>query len=88
MSKPANREATAHKEWTAIPVTGECALASLETSQPEAGQPPYVTGVVKTGDERIAVLDLSRLISPEVTHITFQAEPVTARLTAWAKAAP
>ena len=64
----ANQDATAHREWTAIPVTGECALASLEPSPPEAGQPPYVTGLVKAGDEKIAVVDLSVLISPEVTR--------------------
>jgi chemotaxis signal transduction protein len=64
----ANGEATAHQEWTAIPVTGECTLASLEPSRPDAGQPPYVIEVLKTGEEKIAVVDLSKLISPEVTR--------------------
>jgi chemotaxis signal transduction protein len=64
----ANREATAHQEWTAIPVTGECTLASLEPTRPEAGQPSYVTEVLKTGEEKVAVVDLSKLISPEIAR--------------------
>jgi chemotaxis signal transduction protein len=64
----ANREATAHQEWTAIPVTGECTLASLEPSRPEVGQPPYVTEVLRAGEESVAVVDLSKLISPEATQ--------------------
>lgn len=64
----ANRETTSRQEWTAIPVTGECALASLEPSQPEAGQPPYVSEMVQAGEENVAVVDLERLISPEVAR--------------------
>lgn len=64
----ATREATSRQEWTAIPVTGECTLASLEPSRPEAGQPPYVSETLKAGEENVAVVDLEKLISPEVTR--------------------
>lgn len=62
----ANREATSHQEWTAIPVTGECTLASLEPSRPESSQPPYVSEVLKAGEEKISVVNLEKLVSPEV----------------------
>ncbi len=64
----ANREAVSRQEWTAIPVTGECALASLEPARPDAGQPPYVSEMLEAGDERIAVVDLEKLIPPEATR--------------------
>ena len=64
----ANREAGSRQDWTAIPVTGECALASLEPRRPEAGQPPYVSGVLEAGEEIVPIVDLEKLIVPEVTR--------------------
>lgn len=64
----ANREATSRQEWTAIPVTGECELASLEPARPLAGQPAYVSGVLATGEERVAVVDLEKLMAAEVAR--------------------
>ena len=53
-------------EWTAIPVTGECELAACEVAQPTAGSPAYVVGTLTRGEERIAVIDLQKLLSEEV----------------------
>lgn len=63
----ANREATSRQEWTAIPVTGECTLASLEPSRAGEGQASYVTEMLTSGGENIAVVDLEKLITLEVT---------------------
>ncbi len=51
-------------EWTAIPVTGECELASAEV-RPRAGQlPEYVTGLLSlAGSEIVEVLDLELLFA-------------------------
>ena len=62
----ANREAVSRQEWTAIPVTGECTLASLEPAQPEPGQPAYVSGTLCEGEASVAIVDLEKLISQEV----------------------
>ena len=53
------------QEWTAIPVTGECELASLEPVQPQGEQPAYVSGVLAAGEERVAIVDLEKLIVME-----------------------
>jgi chemotaxis signal transduction protein len=53
------------QEWTAIPVTGECELATLAPSPAEGKQPPYVTGVLEAGDETITIVDFEKLISVE-----------------------
>ena len=53
-------------EWTAIPVTGECELVAGNAESPEKNAPDYVTGVLARGDERIAVVDLEKLIGREV----------------------
>ena len=62
----ANREAASRQEWTAIPVTGECTLASLEPAKSEAGQPSYVSGMLEAGEEKIPIVDLEKLMAPEV----------------------
>ncbi len=51
-------------EWTAIPVTGECELASAEV-RPRAGKlPDYVTGLLAMpGREIIEVVDLDELVA-------------------------
>jgi chemotaxis signal transduction protein len=53
-------------EWTAIPVTGECELASCAVEHPSHGAPAYVTGVLTRGEELVPVLDLQKLIAQEV----------------------
>lgn len=61
----AQRQIENQEEWTAIPVTGECELATLAPLQSQGQQPPYVTGVLEAGDETITVVDLEKLISVE-----------------------
>ncbi|HEY6308035.1 MAG TPA: chemotaxis protein CheW [Candidatus Angelobacter sp.] len=62
----ASRTVESHMEWTAIPVTGECELASLEPAQPESGQPAYISGVLTAGKENVAIVDLEKLLGAEV----------------------
>jgi chemotaxis signal transduction protein len=62
----ANRKVESHTEWTAIPVTGECELASLEPSRPENGQPAYIRGLLTAGEESVAIVDLEQLLGGEV----------------------
>lgn len=61
----ANRQLEAVRESTAIPVTGECALAAGVPAQPGHGLPAYVTGVLSLGSETIEVVDIERLIALE-----------------------
>lgn len=59
----ANRQFESRKEWTAIPVTGECELSNAEPQQPDDKSPEYVTGVLTLANEIVQVLDLEKLIA-------------------------
>ncbi len=61
----ANRTVGSHMEWTAIPVTGECELASLEPARIQEGQPAYASGMLAAGGENVAVVDLEKLVEQE-----------------------
>jgi chemotaxis signal transduction protein len=61
----ANRKVDSQMEWTAIPVTGECELASLEPAGPESGLPAYVSGMLLAGEEKVAIVDLEKLLDPD-----------------------
>ncbi|MGB7024344.1 MAG: chemotaxis protein CheW [Candidatus Acidiferrales bacterium] len=54
------------RDWCAIPVAGECELASAEAAEQaddNAGnQEPYITGSFQVGEDRIQILDLGKLI--------------------------
>ena len=63
----ANRQFETRQEWTAIPVTGECELASGEPLQAGGKLPEYVTGLLSLDHETIEVLDLEKLIAMETT---------------------
>ena len=63
----ANRQFGERKEWTAIPVTGECELASAEPQKPGAKLPVYVLGVLSLENDIVEVLDLEKLIATEAT---------------------
>ncbi|HEY6250549.1 MAG TPA: chemotaxis protein CheW [Candidatus Angelobacter sp.] len=63
----ANRQFESRKEWTAIPVTGECELTSVQPRQPVGTLPPYVTGVLALENEMVEVLGLEELIAQGVT---------------------
>ena len=64
----ANRQFENRREWTAIPVTGECELASAEPHEPENTRPEYVTGVLSLGGETVEVVSLERLIALEAAE--------------------
>jgi chemotaxis signal transduction protein len=59
------RKIESHQEWTAIPVTGECELASLSGTAAPAGSPAYVTGMLKAGQESIEIVNLEKLVLAE-----------------------
>lgn len=62
----ANRQFESRREWTAIPVTGECELSNAEPQQPNSKLPEYVMGVLALENEIVEVLDLEKLIAAEV----------------------
>jgi chemotaxis signal transduction protein len=53
-------------DWCAIPVAGECALASAEAAVQvdinTENREPYITGSLQVGEERVEILDLGKLI--------------------------
>jgi len=57
----ANREFDGAREWTAIPVTGECELASAEPVARTGSLPHYVTGLLSLHDEIVEIVDLERI---------------------------
>ena len=61
----ANCQVGPRQEWTAIPVTGECELASLRPSRSSGTQPPYVMGALHLEGETVDIVDLEKLVSIE-----------------------
>lgn len=61
----ASRQFDSRKEWTAIPVTGECELSSAEPQLPSSRLPDYVTAVLALENEIVQVLNLEKLIATE-----------------------
>ena len=61
----ANRQFESRKEWTAIPVTGECELTNVQPQQPQSKLPEYVMGVLSLENEIVEVLNLEKLIAAE-----------------------
>lgn len=53
-------------ESSAIPVNGECELATGEVQPPLAGRPEYVTGILETADEKLEVLNFGLLMAAPV----------------------
>ena len=62
----ANRNIAGHKEWTAVPVTGECELITIEARLRTANMPFYVTCLLSLEDEIVEVIDLDLIASGEV----------------------
>lgn len=50
-------------ELTALPVTGECELATAEVLQPATQLPEYVQGLLSLDDEIVEVVDLEAVIA-------------------------
>jgi len=61
----ANRQFESRRECTAIPVTGECELASIQPRQPVGKMPAYVTEVLSLENEIVEVLDLEELVAQQ-----------------------
>jgi chemotaxis signal transduction protein len=61
----ANRKFGRELEWTAVPVTGECELTTLETVAPTGRLPNYVIGLLSLAEEIVEVIDLEKLASWE-----------------------
>jgi chemotaxis signal transduction protein len=59
----ARRQFGTESEASAIPVNGECELATAELLPPADGDPDYFTGSLDVGDEKIQVLNLEALVS-------------------------
>jgi chemotaxis signal transduction protein len=49
-------------EASAIPVNGECELATSEMQPPQENAPPYFAGTLAIENENIDVLDLQKLV--------------------------
>lgn len=62
----ANRQFTLRKEWTAIPVTGECELTNEQPREPVGKLPSYVKGILSLENEIVEILSLEELIATEV----------------------
>ncbi|HSE49326.1 MAG TPA: chemotaxis protein CheW [Terriglobales bacterium] len=61
----ATRKFAGASEWTAIPVTGECELATTELLPPAGKLPKYVIGLLSFENEIVEVIELERLIGTE-----------------------
>lgn len=71
----ARREFGKATELSAIPVDGECELATGEMQPPPPGQPHYVTGTLQVNDEMLDVLDLEALVTSQPIRSAGQLEP-------------
>jgi chemotaxis signal transduction protein len=63
----ANCKIGARQELTAVPVTGECELASAPRVPLTGNEPPYISGMLSIADETIAIVELEKLIGAEAT---------------------
>ena len=63
----ARRDFANRSEPSAIPVSGECELATAEMQAPGEGRPPYISGTLTVNGEPIEVLNLNALVSQEGT---------------------
>lgn len=59
----ARREFDGASELSAIPVNGECELATGNVQPPRAERPECVTGTLTIGDEVLDVLDFEKLLT-------------------------
>jgi chemotaxis signal transduction protein len=59
----ANCNLESRQELTAVPVTGECELASGMLVPLTGKEPPYISALLMIGDETVAIVALEKLIS-------------------------
>jgi hypothetical protein len=72
----AQRRVGKTNEPSAIPVNGECELATGEIHPAAPGQPGYFTGSLEVGEESVEVLDFDALVAqaPSATNDDSNAE--------------
>lgn len=63
----ANCKLESRQELTAVPVTGECELASASQALLTGSEAPYVSALLAMGEEKVPVVALEKLIVAEVT---------------------
>jgi chemotaxis signal transduction protein len=61
----ANCNLESRHELTAVPVTGECELASGVLTPLTGKEPAYISGLLTVGAETVAIVALEKLISVE-----------------------
>jgi chemotaxis signal transduction protein len=61
----ARRDFENGSESSAIPVSGECELATAEMHAPGEERPPYISGTLAINGEAIEVLNFDALVAPE-----------------------
>ncbi|MGA2421845.1 MAG: chemotaxis protein CheW [Candidatus Acidiferrum sp.] len=62
-----------HKEWVAIPVTGECELINAEITDPSSSDAPHIAGWISHDGNVIEVLDISALTARPEDECAFRA---------------
>ena len=50
-------------EASAIPLNGECELASAEVQPPAEGRPDYISGTLEIGEETVELLNFEALVT-------------------------
>jgi chemotaxis signal transduction protein len=66
----AQRKFGKSNEASAIPVDGECELATAEIQPRSAGRPSYVCGTLEIGEESVDVLDFDALVASAPAALT------------------
>lgn len=61
----ANCKRESRQELTAVPVTGECELATAPIAPLTGREPHYITGLLAMGSEVVEIVALEKLISAE-----------------------
>jgi len=63
----ANCKIGARQELTAVPVTGECELASAALTPLTGKEPSYISGLLAIGSETVEIVALEKLVCVEAT---------------------
>lgn len=75
----ARRDFEGATELSAIPVNGECELATGEVLPPRDDRPDCVTGTLTIGEEVLDVLDFEKLLASRPAQANTSATPAEAR---------
>ncbi len=61
----ANCKRESRPELTALPVTGECELASVAPTPRTGGEPQYISGLLELGGETVELVALEKIVPAE-----------------------